>query len=170
MQRILIGNLISLIAACFLAYSCVAKDRRRVFFHQFIASMIMVVSSVVLNSFSGAVSMFLCGIRNLMVSREKYTKGAMWFFCASAVVLGLWVNTRGLLGTVPVLATVQYTMCSYYATTMKGTRYSLMVNVALWLGYSLVIWDFCSALSNGATLFICCRELLRTRRAEEQET
>lgn len=164
MGMLLIGNLISLIGAVFMAISCVAKEKKQVFFHQFLSSAVLTVSSVILNSFSGAVSMALCALRNLIVARGKYTKPVMWFFCISAVVLGLAANTRGLLGVVPVLSTVQYTLGIYYASTERAVKYNIMANVTAWMVYSFLILDISTAVSEAVMLIICIEELLRMDR------
>lgn len=168
MQHILLGNFISFIGSCFMAGSCIVKDRSRVFFFQFIASGFMTASCLVLQAYTGAVSMLLCTVRNLLVSRGKYSRRTMLVFCVLSVALGLPANTRGLLGLLPIAATVQYTACSYYAATIKAVRWSVLVNVLLWTLYNLAVWDFSSAVSNSIMALLCIRDLARMRRTESR--
>ena len=166
MGRIIIGNCFSLVGSCFMAGSCIVKDRSRVFFFQFIASGFTTVSCLVLQAYTGAVSMLLCTVRNLLVSRGKYSRRTMLTFCVLSVALALPANTRGLLGLLPIVATVQYTACSYYAATIRAVRWSVLINVLLWTLYNLAVWDFSSAVSNSIMALLCVRDLVQIHRAQ----
>ena len=166
MQHILLGNFISFIGSCFMAGSCIVKDRSRVFFFQFIASGFTTVSCLILQAYTGAVSMLQCTVRNLLVSRGKYSRRTMLTFCVLSVALALPANTRGLLGLLPIVATVQYTACSYYAATIRAVRWSVLINVLLWTLYNLAVWDFSSAVSNSIMALLCVRDLVQIHRAQ----
>ena len=151
-----------------MAASCLAKDNRRVFFYQFMECAILAVSSVVFGSLSGAFTLALCAIRNLIVSRGKLTRPLMILFLLAAVAGGLLVNTRGAVGVLPVIATAQYTVCSYCIRSVKGTKYSIFVNVLFWVVYSFLILDFSTAISDSVILCIDGAAIVRMHRAEQQ--
>lgn len=168
MGNIILGNLISLVAACFMAASCLARDNRRVFFCQFMECTILAASSVVFGSLSGAFTLTLSALRNLIVSRGKLTRPLMILFLLAAVVGGLLVNTRGAVGLLPVIATAQYTVCSYCIRSVKGTKYSIFVNVLFWVVYSFLILDFSTGISDSVILCIDGAAILRMHREEQQ--
>ncbi|MDY3280826.1 YgjV family protein [Dysosmobacter sp.] len=169
MGTIILGNLISLAAACFMAASCLAKDNRRVFFCQFMECAILAVSSVVFGSLSGALTMALSAARNLITSRGKLTRSLTVFFFLAAVVGGLLINTRGAVGLLPVIATAEYTICSYRVRSVLGTKYSIFVNVLFWVVYSFLILDFSTAISDSVILVIDGTAILRAHRERRAE-
>ena len=166
--NIILGNLISLAAACFMAASCLAKDNRRVFFYQFMECAILAVSSVVFGSLSGALTMALSAARKLITSRGRLTRPLTLFFFLTAVVGGLMINTRGAVGLLPVIATAEYTICSYRIRSVKGTKYSIFVNVLFWVVYSFLILDFSTAISDSVILCIDGAAIFRMHRAEQR--
>lgn len=153
-MNILIGNLISLVAACFLAASCISRNNRRVFAYQCMESLTVAVSSLFFASYAASVSMLLSALRNWLVSREKYTKPVMLFFLIVGVILGIAINVRGWLGLVPVIATAQYTLCCFYVKGVLTTKYSIAVNLLMWVVYSFLILDFSTVISNAIVLIL----------------
>ena len=153
-MNILIGNLISLVAACFLAASCISRNNRRVFAFQCMESLTVAVSSLFFASYAASVSMLLSALRNWLVSREKYTRPVMLFFLIVGVILGVAINVRGWLGLVPVIATAQYTLCCFYVKGVLTTKYSIAVNLLMWVVYSFLILDFSTAISNAIVLIL----------------
>ena len=89
MGNVILGNLISLVAAGFMAASCLAKDNRRVFFFQFMECAILAVSSVVFGSLSAALTMALSAARNLIVSQGKLTRPLTLFFLLHSPISNL---------------------------------------------------------------------------------
>lgn len=53
MTNLIIGNIISLAAAGFMAYSCCLNDHRRVFFYQAIECAMLCVASVFFGAWAG---------------------------------------------------------------------------------------------------------------------
>ena len=168
MGNILLGNLISLAAACFMAASCISGDNRRVFFYQFMECAILAVSSVVFGSLSGALTMALSAARNLITSLGKLTRSLTLFFFLASTVGGLLINTRGIVGLLPVIATAEYTICSYCIRSVRGTKYSIFVNVLFWVVYSFLILDFSTAISDSVILCIDGAAIFRMHRAERR--
>lgn len=168
MKAIIIGNIISLCAAGFMVASCLVSDKRRVFLFQFLECSILAVASVFFGSLAGATTLILGALRNLVVARDKFTKPVMWFFLILVTVAGLWTNTKGLVGLLPVIATVEYTFCCYYVTGDRETKYSIFVNVLLWVIYSFLILDFSTAISDSIVLLVDTAAIFRLRRKERR--
>ena len=153
-MQILIGNLVSLVGACFLAASCISRNNRRVFGYQCMESVTIAISSLFFSAYAASVSMLLSALRNLLVSRGKYTRPVMFFFLIAGLIMGVAINVRGWLGLVPVIATAQYTLCCYYVKGVLTTKYSIAVNLLMWVVYSFLILDFSTAISNAIVLIL----------------
>ena len=81
MGRIIIGNCFSLVGSCFMAASCMTRSTRKIFFYQFLECVLVVIASFFFGSLSGAATMVLSAVRNLLVSRGKYSRRTMLTFC-----------------------------------------------------------------------------------------
>lgn len=163
-MNILIGNLVSLVAACFLAASCISRNNRRVFTYQCMESLTVAVSSLFFTAYAASASMLLSALRNWLVSRGKYTKPVMLFFLIAGVVIGVAINVRGWLGLVPVIATAQYTLCCFYVKGVLTTKYSIAVNLLMWVIYSFLILDFSTAISNAIVLVLDIGVIIKMHR------
>lgn len=163
-MNILIGNLVALAAACFLAASCISRNNRRVFAYQCMESLTVAVSSLFFMAYAASVSMLLSALRNWLVSRGRYPKPVMLAFLAVGLVLGCAINVRGWLGLVPVIATAQYTLCCYYVKGVLATKYSIAANLLMWVVYSFMILDFSTAISNAVVLVLDIGVIIRMHR------
>lgn len=151
---ILIGNLISFIAACFMMSSCLSKDRTKVFHLQFIQCVLLSIASWFFSSYSGIVANVISGIRNLIVSKDKFTKKMVFIFLLLSVIFGTLFNNRGVIGCLPMIANIQFALCCYLFPTVLATKYSIWVNVLIWIVYSFYVSDYATAISDTIILFI----------------
>ena len=108
----------------------------------------------------------LSAVRNLVVAKDRYTKPVMVAFVILTIVAGLLANTRGLVGLLPVLATVEYTICCHYIEGEMATKCSIFVNVLLWIVYSFLICDFSTAISDSIVLVVDTVAIVRLWRSE----
>ena len=151
---IIIGNCISFGAALFMVASCIVKQRHRVFQLQFIQCMLLTVASYFFQSYSGLIANFISGIRNILVAKGWFTKRIMILFLLISIVLGFVFNNRGWIGLLPIIANIQFAICCYTFTSLLGTKYSIWVNVVLWIIYSFLIFDFATGISDSVVLIV----------------
>ena len=167
MSQILIGNIISFVSAMFMAASCLADTKYKIFFYQVLECLVLAVASVFFGSLAGAVTLVLCALRNYIIARERFSMAIMWLFVILTIVSGVWVNNLGLLGLIPVIATVEYTICCHYITSVKGTKYSIFVNVLLWVIYSFMIYDFSTGIADTIVLIVDAAAIVRMRHSSQ---
>lgn len=169
MMNWMLGNLISLGASVFLAISCCARDHKRTYFFQAAESATLCVSSVFFAAWAGLSTQAVSVVRNALVMKGRFSTRWMMFFTVLVVVLGVAVNDRGMIGLLPVAATVQLTLCNHFCRTMPQIKGSFMVNAVLWVAYSLYIGDY---VTGGTQVVMLCLtgvsiyRLARTARAE----
>ncbi len=148
MSYIVIGNIISFIAAVFLAISCIVKDRKQIFILQFMNCAVLAVASYFFGSYAAISTLVLCCIRNIFIMRDRYTRPAMTVLVVLVIIAGLFTNNRGIIGLLPVVATVEYTMCCHFITDVGKTRISILVNELIWVVYSFFVMDISTALTD----------------------
>ena len=165
MKQILLGNAISLVAAAFIAASCCVHDTRKVYLLQIGANLVLALSSVVLGAWSGLVTLLLSSLRMLLILYNKYDRRQMIVFCVLTVAVGLWVNTRGRIGLLPILATVQLTVQSYFAHDLYSVKLSITLNLLFWAIYCTLILDFVSGVCDLINFILGVVALCRMRHA-----
>ena len=165
-MSIITGNIISLAAAAFLAASCVMKSRNGIFAMQFMNCALLAAASYFFGSYAAISTLILCCVRNVLILRERFTKNAMTAIVVLVVILGIMTNNRGAVGLMPVIATVEYTICCRLIRDVKRTRVSVLVNEAIWLIYSFIIFDFSTALTDVAVIIVDILAIVREKRAE----
>ena len=149
-NRILIGNLISVLASFALLAGCLMKSPKKVYAMQVAENLILCVSSAFLGSWSGISTLLISTARNALLVKGRFDRRMMILFSVLVTVCGVWVNNRGVVGLLPVLATVILTVCNY-----------LIGNLALWAVYFFAITDIASGVTQivvlAATLVSICR-------------
>lgn len=152
--NIVIGNAISLIAGIFIILSMWVNDEKQAYKHQFLNAFILMISSVFFFSWTGVTTMAIAASRNLMVYKDRLTLNWTIFFIVISVVLGLMVNTMGIVGLLPIIAIVQITLCNYFFKTIKWIKIGFIVNSAIYIVYFLAIFDFASATIESVTALV----------------
>jgi len=159
--NIVIGNIISLIAGIFIILSMWVNDEKKAYKNQFLNAFILMISSIFFMSWTGVTTMAIAATRNAMVYKDKLTLNWTIFFIVISIVLGLLVNTMGIVGLLPIIAIVQITLCNYYLKTIKPIKISFIVNSAIYIVYFLAILDFSSAMIETITALIGVVSLIR---------
>ncbi len=169
MNNILIGNIISLIAAVFLAVSCTVKTRNKVFIMQFMNCALLAVASYFFGAYATISTLILCCIRNIFILKDKFTRPVMAMIIVLVLIFGFMTNNRGLIGLMPVFATVEYTMCCHFIRDVKKTRISVLFNESIWLVYSFLVCDYSTALTDIAVIVVDILAILRSRMVKTVE-
>ena len=169
MERIIIGNGISFIAAIFMVISCCINDQKKAYFCQMMNCAIACVAAVFFASWAGLSTLIISTVRNYLVMKGKYTKKLMYIFTPLVLVVGLLVNNRGIVGMLPPLATVQLSLCNYYTRDLLSIKLSFFVNNLVWALYGFLIYDFSSGLSDSIICITGLVSLLRLVRELKQQ-
>lgn len=159
--NILIGNFISLIAGIFIILSMWVNDEKKAYKYQFLNAFILMISSVFFLSWTGVTTMAIAATRNAMVYKDRLTFRWTIFFILISVVLGLLVNTMGIVGLLPIVAIIQITLCNYYLKSIKTIKIGFIVNSAIYIVYFLAIFDISSAVIETVTALIGVVALIR---------
>ena len=152
--NIIIGNAISLVAGIFLILSMVVNDEKQAYKHQFLNAFVLMISSVFFLSWTGVTTMAIAAARNVMVWKDRLTLNWTIFFIILSVVIGLFVNTMGIIGLLPIIAIVQITICNYILKDIKWIKLSFIINEVFYIIYFIAIWDFSSSIIEIFTAFV----------------
>lgn len=165
-NRIFIGNLISLAASMALTAGCLMKEPKKVYVMQVAENLILVVSSAVFGSWSGISTLLISTVRNVLLVKGRFDRRMMVLFSVLVAGCGMWVNNRGPIGLLPVFATVVLTICNYYAKDIRAIKWSLFVNIVLWAVYFFAIMDIVSGVTQVAVAVVTFVSVMRLRVAD----
>ena len=163
MNRIILGNLISFAASLALTAGCLMKDPKKVYGMQVTENLILVASSVCFGAWSGISTLLVSTVRNILLVKGRFDKWMMYLFIALVTVCGLAVNNKGLIGLLPVLATVILTICNYYAREIRAIKWSLFVNIVLWAVYFFAILDVVSGVTQIVIAVVTLTSIIQLR-------
>ena len=165
---ILIGNIISFGAAVCMLWSTFSRSFKNIFLLQFFECVLLAIANIFFGVYAGVAVLLLSATRNLLVAKGFYTKPVMGVCIVLTVVLSFLTNNRGFLGLIPMIATLQFTVCSLLVTSVKGTRLSILVNTLFWVVYSILIKDLSTFVSDSVVLFFTSFNLVRLLREERR--
>lgn len=154
--NIIVGNLISLVAGIFVLLSLWVNDDKRVYGYQILNAFILIIASFFFNSYVGVIIMAMVTIRLVMVYKDRYTINWAIFFAILAIVIGFAVNNLGWIGLIPIIATVQITVCNYLCKDIKWIKLSFIVNEAFYIVYFWFVFDIMSVVVQVITVTVGC--------------
>ena len=135
---LIVGNLCTLLAMGSNAISSTRKTVKGVLAMQNVSQVIYCFSAIVLKGYSAAVQNAVSFFRNLAAIWNIRSKVLEWVLVAAAAVLGVAFNNRGLLGLLPVVGNLQYTLAIF---RLKGKERLLKISFLLSL-VAFVIFNF----------------------------
>jgi hypothetical protein len=154
--NIIVGNLISLFAGIFVILNLWTNDDKKAYKYQILNAFILIFASFFFNSYVGIVVMTIVTIRLYMVYKDKFTINWAIFFLIISAVIGFAVNNLGVVGLIPVIATIQITICNYICKDIKWIKLSFIINESFYAIYFFCVFDFTSVIIQFVTVSIGC--------------
>lgn len=154
MSNLIIGNIISFIAAVFLGISCYAKDRKKIFSYQLVNCATYTVASYFFGTYAAITTLFFCCLRSILIIKDKYSAAVAYALTIAIIAFGILTNNRGIVGLLPVIASVLYSLCCYYIKDPNLTRYSILVNEIIWVIYAFIIKDFSTGICDTIIIIV----------------
>ena len=142
---LLIGNILSFCCAMCIAISVIKKNKRNLIWWQIWDSIFGLLASFVLFSYSSFTTEILCLLRNSLAYNKKLTKLITLALVIACVIIGLYANNRGIFGLFPIIGFSGYTLSMYWAKNDQQMRYSLIINLSIWLLHDFYIQAYPSA-------------------------
>lgn len=159
--NIIAGNLISLFAGIFVIFSLWVNDDKKAYKYQILNAFILIIASFFFNSYVGMVVMAMVTIRLCMVYKERFSIRWAIFFVVLSTVIGFAVNNLGLVGLIPIIATVQITICNYLCKDIKWIKLSFIINESFYIIYFWCVFDFTSVIIQLITVSVGCISFFR---------
>ena len=159
-MRIFIGNCFSFSASVFMSLAAYTKSRKGMLVYQTVDCLLLGIAQIIFGVPSGAVVLFLGALRNILMLKNRFGTVALALFCFMAVAVGTLSNTSGILGFIPIIATLVLTIGLFAFKTPRLMKLVILSNLLLWSAYSFMIYDYATGISNGASALICFISLI----------
>lgn len=164
---IIIANILSLISVGLNCISSFFKTKKRILFLQTLECIIGGISQILCRSFSASIQLFLGAIRTYIAINENTKKIVYWIFSLVSLILGLIFNNRGLIGLLPIFATIQITLWNGYFKTGQQVRYGMVVNFIPWIIHDFIVKMYVSSIIMTLTMIITIINIIRYRDIKE---
>lgn len=164
-MRILLGNLFSLLAWAADATSSSRKTTRSMLLTQSLGQLFYGISSIFLKGYSAAVQNFVSILRNLTALGNRCEKWVEWFLIALGVVLGLLFNNLGVVGLLPVISNLGYSLAVFrFREDQRSLKLAFLVSVFLYTVFNVMIVNIVGAITNTSVLIMTIVFLIRDGR------
>ena len=161
----IIGNLCSLLAMGTDAISSTRKTAKAMLWMQTLSQVIYCIGTIALKGYSGAVQNVVSILRNLVAIRKISSAVVEWTLLGLGVVLGLAFNNLGLVGLLPVVANLQYTLAVFrFKDRERALKIAFLISVGLFAIFNLAIYNIVGMLSNSAVCVTTAIALIKTRK------
>jgi len=163
MNALLLGNIICFIGALFMVAIGFIKQREKILIAQSLQFAIMGAGNLILGGVSGFISNMIGLVRNLFCLKHELPLWLGCAFVALQAVLTFSTNSIGLMGWMPVVAALLFTLSinSKNEVVLKG---AIILGEMCWLlyditmhNYSSVMFDIFTIASNAYGIFLLKR-------------
>lgn len=167
-MEIVLGNACSLLAMVTDTVSSTRKTAKGVLLVQNLSQLVYGVAAVLLKGYSSTVQNVVSIIRNFVAIRKVDSKLIEWTLVVLGVVLGIAFNNRGLVGYLPVIANLQYTLVVFRCKDDEwALKISFAVCVGLFVIFNFAIWNIVGGCCNLFSLIATVVVLIKEGKKEE---
>ena len=151
-MTLIIGNVIALIASILMVLAGLQKVKKRILFIQIIQILLTIISNLVLGGYTGAVVNALCLVRDILLYKNKMGTKEKIIIIVLAIGLSLAFNNLGIIGLLPLVATIVYIL---FMNTKDVIKFKILIifSMLMWLVYDLTIKSYTSSIFDILSIF-----------------
>ena len=163
-NEIIIGNICSLCAMVTDSVSGTRKKHSEILAVQILSQFFYAAGSTILKGYSSTAQNVVAVLRNLAAMKNIKSKAVEWILIALGVVLGVAFNNRGLIGWLPVVANLEYSIAVFrFREKERSLKLAFVVNMLMYSVFSLVILNYVGAAANIFVAVTTAISLIKTR-------
>ena len=166
---IIVGNALSLCAMVSDAISGTRKKRNQILAVQTVSQFFYGASSIALKGFSSTAQNVVAVFRNIAAIKNVKSKAAEWILIFAGVALGAVFNNRGLLGWLPIVANLEYSVAVFKLKNNEKTlKAAFIVNSIMYAVFNAMIKNFVGVLSCAIVAVTTAVSLIASVKKREQ--
>jgi len=162
---LVVGNLCSLLAMITDSISSSRKTAKEILLVQTLSQVIYCIGTLILKGYSGAVQNAVSILRNLAAIGNIRSKFVEWSLIVLGVVLGIGFNNLGIMGYLPVVANLQYTLAIFrFKNNERALKISFLISVGMFAIFNIAIYNVVGVISNLAVFTTTAIFLIKSRK------
>ena len=166
---IIIGNIFSLCAMISDSISGTRKKHRDIMAVQIVSQFFYGASSIVLKGYSSTAQNVVAVFRNFAAMKNVKSKVLEWVLILAGVVLGIIFNNRGLLGWLPIIANLEYSISVFKLKDNEmALKLAFIINMIMYAVFSAVIMNYVGVLSCSIIAVTTAVSMIKTAKAKDQ--
>ena len=166
---IIIGNAFSLCAMISDSISGTRKKHSEIMAVQIVSQFFYGASSIALKGYSSTVQNVAAVFRNLAAMKQVKSKVLEWVLILAGVVLGIIFNNRGLLGWLPIIANLEYSVSVFkLKDNEKALKVAFIINMVMYAVFSVVIRNYVGVVSCTVIAVTTAVSLIKAARKPEE--
>ena len=166
-NEIIVGNVCSLCAMVTDSVSGTRKKNSQILGIQMISQVFYGAGSIILKGYSSTAQNIVAILRNLAAMKNIKSKVIEWILILLGIVLGILFNNRGLLGWLPIVANLEYSIAMFrFRDNEKGLKASFIINMLMYCVFSVAILNYVGGISNLVVAFTTALSLYKTSKSE----
>ena len=147
-NEIIVGNVCSLCAMITDSISGTRKKHSQILGVQMISQLFYGAGSIILKGYSSTAQNVVAILRNLAAIKNVKSKVVEWVLISLSVILGIVFNNRGLLGWLPIVANLEYSIAMFrFKDNEKSLKISFIVNMLMYSAFDFIILNFVGGAS-----------------------
>ena len=148
MNEVLIGNICSLCAMVSDSVSSVQKKHSRILAVQTLSQFFYAAGSIILKGYSSTVQNAVAVLRNIAAIKRIKSKTAEWTLILLGVVFGAVFNNRGLLGWLPIIANLEYSVAMFrFSDDVRLLKGAFILNSVMYAVFNFMIMNYVGAVA-----------------------
>ena len=145
---IIIGNIFSLCAMISDSFSGTRKKHSQIMAVQIVSQFFYGASSIVLKGYSSTVQNVVAVFRNFAAMKNVKSKVLEWGLILAGVVLGIAFNNRGILGWLPIVANLEYSISVFKLKDNENAlKLAFIINMVMYAVFNLAIMNYVGTVS-----------------------
>lgn len=147
-KSVIIGNLFSLCAMISDSFSGTRKKHSEMMAVQIVSQFFYASASIALKGYSSTAQNVVAVFRNYAAMKNVKSKVLEWILILAGVVLGVILNNRGLLGWLPIIANLEYSISVFKLKDNEtALKIAFILNSLMYAVFNAVIKNYVGVLS-----------------------
>lgn len=165
---IIIGNIFSLCAMISDSISGTRNKHSEIMAVQIVSQFFYAASSIALKGYSSTAQNVVAVFRNYAAMKNIKSKTLEWILILAGVVLGIMFNNRGLLGYLPIIANLEYSIAVFkLKDNERALKIAFILNVIMYAIFNVVIKNYVGAISSLIIFITTALSLLKVLKTKE---
>ena len=167
-NEVIVGNICSLCAMVSDSVSGTRKKNSEILGIQILSQFFYGIGTIILRGYSSTAQNAVAVLRNLAAIKKVKSKAIEWGLILLGVTLGVIFNNRGLLGWLPILANLEYSVAVFRSgENERLLKYALIANILMYSVFSIMIQNYVGFIANIVVAVTTAVSLIRDARAKK---